>query len=89
MHPDDQRQDIAARISDRIADMVGNTPQSAEYRLISDLSFDSLDMVELAMGLEEEFQIEIPDDDWDDIGDARIADLTDFIAARLAAKVAA
>ena len=34
-----------------------------ESRFIEDFSMDSLDMVELVMGLEEEFEIQIPDED--------------------------
>ena len=36
------------------------TPQAS---LIDDLGADSLDVVEIIMGLEEEFDIEIPDED--------------------------
>jgi acyl carrier protein len=36
------------------------TPQAS---FIDDLGADSLDVVELVMGLEEEFDIEIPDED--------------------------
>ena len=34
-----------------------------EASFVEDLSADSLDVVELVMGLEEEFEIEIPDED--------------------------
>jgi acyl carrier protein len=34
-----------------------------EARFVDDLGADSLDVVELVMGLEEEFDIEIPDDE--------------------------
>lgn len=36
-----------------------------EHSLINDLAFDELDLVELVMGIEEEFKIEIKDDDFD------------------------
>ncbi len=36
---------------------------TSEARFIDDLGADSLDVVELVMGLEEEFDIEIPDED--------------------------
>lgn len=36
---------------------------NAESRLIEDLQADSLDIVELIMGLEERYDIEIPDED--------------------------
>lgn len=36
---------------------------TAESKLIEDLGADSLDAVELVMAIEEEFEIEVPDDD--------------------------
>ena len=36
---------------------------TADSRLIEDLQADSLDIVELIMGLEERYDIEIPDED--------------------------
>ncbi|MFV3077486.1 acyl carrier protein [Niveispirillum fermenti] len=83
MHPDEQRQDIAARIKTILTDMVGEAPQSEEARLIKDLGFDSLDLIDLAMRLEEEFSIAIPDEVWDDTGDKSIRDLHDLVSARL------
>lgn len=38
-----------------------------DSRLYEDLGADSLDVVELVMAAEEEFEIEIPDDDVDDL----------------------
>lgn len=46
------------------------TTQDAE--LVNDLGMDSLDVVELAMAFEEEFGVEIPDEDvegWKTVGD--------------------
>ena len=36
---------------------------TAQTRLIEDLGFDSLDMVEVAMAIEDEYNIELSDDD--------------------------
>lgn len=36
-------------------------PLSPEARLLEDLAFDSLDRIEVAIFLEEEFDVEIPD----------------------------
>jgi acyl carrier protein len=36
---------------------------TAQASFVDDLGADSLDVVELVMGLEEEFEIEIPDED--------------------------
>lgn len=41
------------------------TPQS---KFVEDLGADSLDVVELVMALEEEFDLEIPDEDAEKIG---------------------
>ena len=44
---------------------------------VDDLGADSLDVVELVMGLEEEFDIEIPDEDAEKI--TTVADATKYI----------
>ncbi len=44
--------------------------------LVNDLGLDSLDVIELAMALEEEFDIAIPDEEM-----ARIATVGDFVRA--------
>ena len=46
---------------------------------VDDLGADSLDTVELVMALEEEFEIEIPDDQAEKI--ATVKDAIDYIAA--------
>ena len=47
----------------------------------SPLSFDSLDMIELVMGLEEEFEMEIPDAEV--LGDWKtVQDVIDYITKR-------
>ncbi len=42
-------------------------------KFVDDLGADSLDVVELVMGLEEEFDIEIPDEDAEKIQDVQAA----------------
>lgn len=44
---------------------------------VDDLGADSLDVVELVMGLEEEFDVEIPDEDAEKIG--TVADAVSYI----------
>lgn len=56
------------------------TPQAT---FIEDLGADSLDMVELSMALEEEFQIEIPDEDAEKI--RTVQNAVDYIDERLKA----
>ncbi len=48
-----------------------------EASFISDLEADSLDIVELMMALEEEFDIEIPDEDAEKIG--TVGDAVEYI----------
>lgn len=55
---------IAERVVDIVADQLGVDKEKVkpETNFISDLGADSLDTVELVMELEEEFDINIPDD---------------------------
>jgi len=66
---------IDARVKSIIADQLGLTEEEIkpESKFIEDLGADSLDIVELIMAMEEEFQTEIPDDEAEKIrcvGDA-------------------
>ena len=68
-------QEILEKIRDIIADKLDADAGEVtnESRFQEDLGADSLDVVELVMGLEEEFDIEIPDEDAEKIatvGDA-------------------
>ena len=53
------------RVKEIIVEQLGVSPEQVkpEGRFIDDLGADSLDTVELIMALEEEFNVEIPDDD--------------------------
>ena len=51
-----------------------------EASFTDDLSADSLDIVELVMAFEEEFGIEIPDEDAEKI--ARVQDAVDYIQGK-------
>jgi acyl carrier protein len=53
------------RVKEIIVEQLGVSPDQvkAEARFIDDLGADSLDTVELIMALEEEFDVEIPDED--------------------------
>jgi len=61
--------EIESKVKEIIVEQLGVNEQdlAIEARFIQDLGADSLDMVELAMALEEEFNIEIPDEDADKI----------------------
>lgn len=65
------------------------TPLSPSIKLVEDLLLDSLDMVELAMALEEEFQIDIPDADWENAADMTLAQVAELVDRRLTAQRAA
>ncbi len=63
------------RVTEIIVEQLGVTREdlSPEASFIDDLGADSLDIVELVMAMEEEFDVEIPDDDAEKIqtiGDA-------------------
>lgn len=53
---------------------------SMESRLIDDLKADSLDIVELVMDLEQEFDVEIPDEDLPKV--QTVADIVHFLEQR-------
>lgn len=55
---------VAERVIDIVAEQLGVDKEkvSTQTNFISDLGADSLDTVELVMELEEEFDINIPDD---------------------------
>lgn len=53
------------------------TPQAS---FVDDLGADSLDVVELVMGLEEEFDVEIPDEDAEKI--ATVQQAIDYIDSK-------
>jgi acyl carrier protein len=57
--------DAVSRVRAIIAEQLGVKPEEVtpEASFVEDLGADSLDTVELVMALEEEFGIEIPDED--------------------------
>jgi len=56
---------VAEKIKSIIAEQLGVKPEEVTQQasFIDDLGADSLDTVELIMALEEEFNVEIPDED--------------------------
>ena len=61
---------VQEKVKKIIIDQLGANPEQVipEASFIDDLGADSLDTVELVMALEEEFDIEIPDEDAEKIG---------------------
>ena len=56
---------IEARVKDIIVDQLGVSADQVtpEAKFVEDLGADSLDTVELVMAFEEEFDIEVPDEE--------------------------
>lgn len=77
------RQDIFELIRGRLAELIEREPGDIklETRLEEDLEADSLDLVELAMALEEELSLEIPDEELEGI--RTVGDAVEFIAERV------
>ncbi len=70
---------VADRVKKIIVDQLGVEEDTVtpEASFVDDLGADSLDTVELVMALEEEFGIEIPDEDAEKI--TRVKEATDYI----------
>ena len=78
--------DVAEKIKSIIAEQLGVKPEEVtpQASFIEDLGADSLDTVELVMALEEEFGIEIPDEDAEKM--ATVGDAAKYIEEKIAAK---
>lgn len=76
------RDQIFTLIQTRLAELleVNTTDINLESRLEEDLEADSLDLVELAMALEEELKLEIPDDDLEGI--RTVQDAVELVSER-------
>jgi acyl carrier protein len=70
---------IEERVRNIIVEQLGVDEEevTTEAHFVDDLGADSLDTVELVMAFEEEFGIEIPDDDAEKI--ARVKDAVDYL----------
>lgn len=67
--------DIEKRVKEIIADQLGVKEEDVidDASFVDDLGADSLDTVELVMALEEEFGVEIPDEEAEKINTVRAA----------------
>ena len=70
---------VADRVKKIIVDQLGVEEETVtpEASFVDDLGADSLDTVELVMALEEEFGVEIPDEDAEKI--TRVREAVDYI----------
>lgn len=78
--------DAASRVKAIIAEQLGVKPEEVtpEASFVEDLGADSLDTVELVMALEEEFGIEIPDEDAEKM--TTVGDAVKYIEDKIAKK---
>ncbi len=74
------------RIKSIIAEQLGVKAEEVteESSFVDDLGADSLDTVELIMALEEEFNVEIPDEDAEKM--SKVSDVTKYIEEKVATK---
>ena len=70
---------IFEKVQEKVADQLSIDPEDVtmESSFIDDLGADSLDIVELLMALEEEFDIEIPDEEAEKL--ITVGDVVDYI----------
>ena len=72
-------EEVFERVKKIIMEQLGavDTAVTMEASFLDDLGADSLDIVELVMALEEEFDIEIPDTDAEKV--VTVGDVVDYI----------
>jgi acyl carrier protein len=73
---------IEERVKEIIVDQLGVSADSVtlEAKFVEDLGADSLDTVELVMALEEEFDVEVPDDEAEKL--QAVKDVVTFITSK-------
>jgi acyl carrier protein len=71
--------EVENRVREIISEQLGVAANEVtpEASFIEDLGADSLDTVELVMAFEEEFSIEVPDEDAEKL--QKVGDVTDYI----------
>ncbi|MCD6417620.1 acyl carrier protein [bacterium] len=77
---------VEARVKELIVEKLGVSEDqiTPEAHFIDDLGADSLDTVELVMALEEEFDIEIPDEDAEKL--VTVGAAVDYLEKKLSEK---
>jgi acyl carrier protein len=78
--------EVPEKVKSIISEQLGVKPEEVtpQASFIEDLGADSLDTVELVMALEEEFGIEIPDEDAEKM--TTVGDAVKYIEEKIAAK---
>ena len=79
------KEQIAEKVQQIACDLTGAIPETvnAESRFVEDLRADSLDMVEIVMKIEDEIEIEIPDEDVEGI--KTVGQAIDYVAGKVGA----
>ena len=74
--------DVTSKVTKIIVDQLGVSADEVkpEAKFVDDLGADSLDLTELIMAMEEEFDIEIADDDAQKI--QKVQDAIDYLEAK-------
>ena len=77
-------EEVFEKVKETIIEQLGvaDTAVTTEASFIDDLGADSLDIVELIMALEEEFDMEIPDADAENI--VTVGDVVEYIREHVA-----
>ena len=76
-----QQEEIKTKVNAILGDQLNVEEKSIrmEANLATDLLTDSIDAVDIAMELEREFRISIPDKVWDEMKDYRVGELYDLV----------
>jgi acyl carrier protein len=79
----EERMDVEAKVKEIIVEQLGVDVEEVTTgaSFIEDLGADSLDTVELVMALEEEFDLEIPDEDAEKI--AKVQDAVTYVSSKI------
>lgn len=77
------REEVKDKVIAQLSDLLSMAPKeiTEDALLTTDLGMDSLDQVELIMGLEETFEFDISDEDTDKI--KTVADIIEYIHANM------
>jgi len=79
------RDEISETIQRISCDITGAIPETVntESNFVEDLRADSLDMMEIVMKIEDEFDIEVPDEDVENI--KTVGQAIDYVAGKVGA----
>jgi len=81
-----EREDALAALREVAVEVLSVEPEAVteDARFKEDLDADSLDLVELVMGLEERFDISVPEEDLEDV--TTVGQAVDLVLSKAASK---